>query len=100
MLSYQTVPQEQALWEGHAAYGDMHIMIQGHEVIGVTDTADLTVTVKKEEEDFIGFDGPVTLWAPMTENSVLIVFPEDAHMVKVIHEQTSDVRKAVFKFKL
>lgn len=100
VLSYKTVPQEQALWEGHAAYGDMHIMIQGQELIGVTDTSELTVKVHKEEEDFIGFEGPVRLWAPMTETSVLIVFPEDAHMVKVLYGEAADVRRAVFKFKL
>lgn len=100
VLSYETVPPEEAIWEGHNVYGDMHIMVHGHEIIGVTNVTELTMTVQKEEEDFIGFEGPVRLWAPMAEDSVLIVFPEDAHMVKVVQEKVSNVRKAVFKFKV
>lgn len=99
-LDYQTIPEAQAAWEGHARYGDIHIMISGRERIGVSDVSELAQTVRKEEEDFLGFDGPVRVWYPMEEGDVLIVFPEDAHMVKVQLGESMPVSRAVVKFKV
>ena len=99
-LDYETIPFSAAAWEGHARYGDIHIMIHGKEQIGISDSEDLTVTVRNEDSDFIGFDGPVRSWYPMEESDVLIVFPEDAHMVKVQLENSMAVSRAVVKFQL
>lgn len=99
-LDYTTIPEERAAWEGHARYGDIHIMIEGQERIGVSDAAELTQTVRRDEEDFLGFEGPVRVWYPMQEGDVLIVFPEDAHMVKVQLGDAMPVSRAVVKFKL
>ena len=99
-FDYQTMPAEQAIWEGHAKYGDIHVLLSGHEKIGVTNTAQLKMTVQKPEEDFIGFEGDVQVWLPMTPEDVLIVYPEDAHMVKVIDTQSTLVEKACYKFQV
>lgn len=99
-FNYQTMPKEQAIWEGHAEYADIHVLLSGHEKIGVTDADSLTVTVRKPEEDFIGYEGPVKNWFSMTTDDILIVYPEDAHMVKVIDGESTLVEKACFKFKV
>ena len=99
-LDYQTIPEEQAAWEGHARYGDIHIMLSGRERIGVSDVSELTRTVEKEADDFLGFEGPVRTWFSMEEGDVLIVFPEDAHMVKVQLGESMPVSRAVVKFKV
>ena len=99
-LDYATIPEEQAAWEGHARYGDIHIMIAGQERIGVSDTSQLTPTVQKEAEDFLGFEGPVRVWYPMEADDVLIAFPEDAHMVKVELGGAMPVSRAVVKFRV
>lgn len=99
-LDYTTVPEAEAAWEGHARYGDIHIMISGREQIGVTNANDLTQTVFKEADDFLGFTGPVQNWYPMEEDDVLIVFPEDIHMVKVQLGDIMPVSRAVVKFKV
>lgn len=99
-FDYQTMEPELAIWEGHAAYGDIHVLLSGREKIGVSDTASLTATVRKPEEDFIGYEGPVQAWLPMDAETVLIVFPEDAHMVKVMDGEPTLVEKACFKFKV
>lgn len=67
----------QAIWEGHAEYADMYILLCGHEKIGVTNAQALKVIARKPEEDFIGYKGPVEVWLPMTPEDVLIVYPED-----------------------
>lgn len=99
-FDYQTMPQEQAIWEGHIRYGDIHVLLSGNEKIGVTNVNALKETVRKPEEDFVGYEGSVTTWLPMTTEDVLIVFPEDVHMVKVIDGESTLVEKACFKFKV
>ena len=99
-FDYQTMPQEQAIWEGHIRYGDIHVLLSGNEKIGVTNVNALKETVCKPEEDFVGYEGSVTTWLPMTTEDILIVFPEDVHMVKVIDGESTLVEKACFKFKV
>lgn len=96
-FDYQTMPREQAIWEGHIRYADIHVLLSGHEKIGVTNVNLLTETVRKPEEDFVGFEGEVLSWFPMTTEDILIVFPEDIHMVKVMDGDSVLVEKACFK---
>ena len=99
-FDYQTMSPEEAIWEGHAEYADMHVLLSGHERIGVTNADALKVIVRKPEEDFIGYEGPVEVWFPMTTEDILIVYPEDVHKVKVIDGESTLVEKACFKFKV
>lgn len=99
-FDYQTMPQEQAIWEGHLQYADIHVLLSGQEKIGVTNIEMLTETVRKVDEDFLGFEGEVQSWFPMTTEDILIVWPEDIHKVKVIHEESTLVEKACYKFKV
>lgn len=99
-FGYQTVEPGQAIWEGHERYGDMHVVLSGHERIGVTDASALTVIDRKPEEDFVGYRGDVEVWFPMTSEDVLIVYPQEAHMVKVIDTQSTRVEKACYKFRV
>ena len=76
-------------------YGDIHIMISGRERIGVSHVSQLARTAEREADDFLGFEGPVRVWCPMEEGDALIVFPEDAHMVKVQLDRPMPVSRAV-----
>ena len=98
-FDYQTMPQDQAIWEGHIQYADIHVLLSGNEKIGVTNADLLTETIRKPGEDFVGFEGPVMSWFPMTTEDILIVFPEDIHMVKVMDGDSILVEKACFKVK-
>lgn len=75
-------------------------MISGEERIGVSQPSQLKQTVYKENEDFLGFEGPVSTWFSMGKGDVLIVFPEDIHMVKVQLDRPLPVSRAVVKFKI
>ena len=98
-FDYDTLPQDAAAWEGHLQYADLHVVLSGQEQIGVTDAARLREIRRDEAADFVGFEGPVECWAPMRPGDLLIVFPEDVHMVKVQYQGQSHVEKAVFKIK-
>ena len=98
-FDYQTMSQENAIWEGHIRYADIHVLLSGNEKIGVSNVNMLTETVRKPDEDFVGFEGAVQSWCPMTTEDILIVFPEDIHMVKVMDGESTLVEKACFKVK-
>lgn len=99
-FGYTTQPQADAFFEGHIAYLDIHMVLDGEEQIGVSDVKYLTKTGEKEGEDFVTYDGPVQNWAVLRPGDALVVFPEDAHMVKVQLNGPSQVKKAVFKVKV
>lgn len=99
-FDYQTMAEDQAIWEGHIQYADIHVLLSGQEKIGVTNVEMLTETVRKTEDDFVGFEGDVQSWFPMTTEDILIVYPEDIHKVKVIHGESTLVEKACFKVKV
>lgn len=100
VFEYDTIPEESGMWEAHVQYADIHVDITGFEKIGVTDMSMLKETCRKEAEDFIGCDGPVKAWVPLCPGTALVVFPEDAHMVKIQDGESTHVRKAVFKVKV
>lgn len=96
-FDYDTMPQEEAAWEGHLQYADIHVVLSGQEQIGVTASSRLTETSRDVEADFVGFEGTVETWCIMRPGDLLIVFPEDIHMVKVQNGSSTHVEKAVFK---
>ena len=99
-FDYTTMPEEQASWEGHKYYADIHVVLEGEERIGVTDAASLTAGAYDEAGDFIPYEGPVDAWVTMRPGDILIVYPEDVHMVKVQLDGACQVKKAVFKVKV
>lgn len=95
--TYTTIPLEEAGWEGHERYADVHVVLSGQERMGVSDASHLRMTSRDEQADLLGFEGTVDTWVDLRAGDVLIVFPEDAHMVKVHVDGPSQVRKAVGK---
>lgn len=96
-FGYETLPEEKAAFEAHERYADIHMVISGEERIGVSDMSLMTVTAKDEATDSIDCEGIVENYLKMEPGKILIVFPEDAHKVKVMTDSTSQVKKAVAK---
>ncbi len=99
-FGYHTLEEEEASWEGHMEYADIHVLLSGKEKIGVSDCSELTETERDTESDFVGYKGDVNIWCPMDTTKVLVVFPEDVHMVKVTDKEPAEIDKLVFKVKL
>lgn len=99
-FDYTTMPESEAAWEGHRDYADIHVVLEGEERIGVTDAGSLTAGEYDAAGDFIPYEGPVDAWVAMRPGDILVVFPEDVHMVKVQRGGPSAVKKAVFKVKV
>lgn len=84
--------------EGHLRYIDIHVVLDGEEIVAVSDTTTLTEIERKEDEDYIGFQGKFQSMNILRPGDVLICFPEDAHSPKRICGTTScHVKKAVVK---
>lgn len=96
-FDYTTMPETEAAWEGHKYYADIHVVLDGEEKIGVTNASYLKAGAYDEAGDFIPYEGPVDSWVTMRPGDILVVFPEDVHMVKVQLSGPSQVKKAVFK---
>lgn len=95
-FDYDTVPDP--ITEGHLRYIDIHVVLEGEEIVAVADTSVLTETERKEDEDYIGFSGKFQCLNTMRPGDVLICFPEDAHSPKrFIGNAPCHVKKAVVK---
>ena len=95
-FDYDTVPEP--ITEGHILYADVHVVLEGEEIVAVSDISDLKEIERKEDEDYIGFSGKFRSLNILRPGDVLVVFPEDAHSPKrICGENPSHVKKAVIK---
>lgn len=97
---YTTMAVEEAAFEAHEAYADIHLLAEGRELIGITPITALEIIGTDREADNVECSGPVETLVPMEPGKVLIVFPEDAHMVKIQAGEPVNVEKAVVKVRM
>ena len=96
-FTYETIPQEESFFEAHRRYLDIHIMLQGEERVDVNRPEELTLTQVQEENDFYAYQGESWHSTVLRPGEFLVVFPEDAHRIKVQVGEAKTVSKAVFK---
>ncbi len=97
--SYRTKPREECKYEAHRRYIDIQYIIEGKEIIAVTDAAGLKERAPySEEKDVVFFeDGKKGDELVLCAGDYVVVFPDDVHMPKVQAGEPSDVKKAVVK---
>lgn len=96
-FTYETIPQEESFFEAHRRYLDIHIMVEGEERVDVSRPEDLTLTEAQEGNDFYAYQGESWHSAVLRPGAFLVVFPGDAHRIKVQVDGPRTVSKAVFK---
>lgn len=97
----KTEPIEQRFFEGHNKYIDIHIIIEGEERIGYSVRSNVVRTTPLDRvKDFEKYEGSVDHIFDMSEDTFIIVFPEEPHM-PLIHGEKGpmEIKKAVFKIK-
>ena len=97
---YETLPETETSMESHLAYADIHLVLEGSEKIGVAPVEDLTVTGINPQEDQVDCFGDLTARLPLKQGKILILFPGEAHMVKIMDQASCHVEKAVMKVKM
>ena len=97
--SYETLPESEAVWEGHKKYVDLHCVLTGEERIGIVDSRHCQPGPYHHEDDFYLAEAKVQKWVEMKPGSALCLFPEDVHQVKVRMnpEKPVNTTKVVFK---
>ncbi len=99
-MNYTTIPEEEGFFEAHLDYLDLHIMVSGEECVGVSHISELEEFTRDEASDFVGYKGIAQSKCLVNTEMALVVYPEDAHMVKVMCEAPESVCKAVIKIKI
>lgn len=95
VFDYETILEDQAFFEAHKKYADIHMTVTGEETVGVSDTSKVTLT--QQDADLFQAEGDVEHYIKLSPGKALFTLPEDAHKVKLACGQPAPVRKAVIK---
>jgi YhcH/YjgK/YiaL family protein len=94
-FTYETLPKEDTFYEAHKRYLDIHLMLEGKERVDIAHPEDLQLF--QQEGDFYAYHGEAEQSLLLTPGQFLVVFPGDAHRIKIQAEGPEKVAKAVFK---
>lgn len=98
--SYNTVPDDESFFEAHKKYLDIHIMLSGAERIEVAPPSELEQFQSVDTNDFYAYRGDGWQKVLLSPGEFLILFPNDAHKLKMQVGTPAPVTKAVFKVKI
>lgn len=94
-FDYETIPLEEAFFEAHKKYLDVHLMMDGEERVDISHPD--TLALFDHKDDFYAYRGEAEQTLILTPGSFLVVFPGDAHRIKVQVKGPETVSKVVFK---
>lgn len=99
-FTYETVPEEESFFEAHRRYLDIHIMAEGSEGVEIAPPGELTEFDRVEANDFYAYRGAARYKLELSPGDFLVVFPNDAHRIKMSLGQPETVSKVVFKVRI
>ena len=99
-VTYETVPEEESFFEAHQKYLDIHIMLSGSERVEIAPPEKLTEFDRVEANDFYAYRGEGDYRLVLSPGDFLVVFPDDAHRIKMRVNGPETVTKAVFKVRI
>ena len=95
----QTVPLEETFFEAHRKYLDIQVVTEGRERVDIAHPDSLTLTENKG--DFYGYTGQAEQSVILQPGTFLVVFPGDAHRLRIPVEQPGEAfTRVVFKIKV
>ena len=99
-FTYETVRDEEAFFEAHEKFLDIHMMLEGCERVEIASPAALEQFRAEPENDFFAYHGEGRHSLVLKPGEFLVVFPDDAHKIKMQVGDPCTVTKAVFKIKI
>ena len=99
-FTYETVPAEESFFEAHKKYLDIHIMAEGSEKVEIAPPEALAEFDRVEANDFFAYRGEGDYMLILSPGDFLVVFPGDAHRIKMQVDGPKTVSKVVFKVKI
>lgn len=94
-FDYETLPLAETFFEAHRKYLDVHLLLRGEERVDISHPD--TLSLFEHKDDFYAYRGEAEQTLVLTPGSFLVVFPGDAHRIKVQAKGPSNVSKVVFK---
>ena len=99
-FTYDTIPDEESFFEAHEKFLDIHLMLNGSERVEIASPADLEQFQNVPENDFYAYRGEGWQKLVLSPGDFIVVFPDDAHKIKMQLGKPAVVTKAVFKVKI
>ncbi len=95
----ETVPEEQTFFEAHRKYLDIQVVTEGAERVEIAHPDTLTLT--EHRDDFYGYTGHGEQSVILKPGNFLIVFPGDAHRLKMpVKKPGEPFTRVVFKVRI
>lgn len=99
-LEYETKSEEICLWEAHRKYLDIHLILEGEEIVNICDISTMK-SEKDYEEDYELFSGEKTQSLILKSGDFLLLYPNEVHKTSIITPiGASKIKKLVFKQKI
>lgn len=97
--TYETKPLEYCKFESHRKYIDIQIMVEGEELMQISDISRLTVQEEYDKEKDIIFWTPPTQIMSFTfkKGNYVVLYPENAHRGAIKYDKQTQVLKIVGK---
>lgn len=99
-MDYETINPEETLFEEHARYADIHVVLSGRERLDLAYAGELEVVERDEAADYAGYRGQYRALCYLDPSVILIALPGEAHKVKLWADTAGSVRKAVYKIRM
>ena len=99
-FSYETIRDEESFFEAHEKFLDIHLMLEGSERVEIAPPETLAQFQSVPENDFYAYRGEGHYKMVLSPGDFLVVFPADAHKIKMQVDGPCTVTKAVFKIKV
>ena len=99
-FTYETISDDESFFEAHEKFLDIHLMLAGSERVEIASPGNLQQFDSKPENDFYAYRGDGAHKLVLSPGSFLVVWPDDAHKIKMMLSQPETVTKAVFKVKI
>ncbi len=100
-LEYTTKPIGECLWEAHRRYIDIHYILEGQELIHISDISGMKVSkIYDAENDYELFEGEKEHSINLKQGMLLVLSPNEVHKTSIILEGVCYLKKIVFKLKL
>lgn len=99
--SFTTKKYQDAIWETHYRYTDVHVILQGKETIATADVTQVKLQTEHKEKDLKVHSAPILNPYVLTPNMFAVFFTNNAHMPNLMVNNTPQtVKKIVFKVDL
>lgn len=97
-LEYETGSLDYSKFENHKKYIDMHVMVDGSEIIGLNEEINLiNLTEYDVDNDFQLFTGIAKEEIALHQGEFLILFPGEIHVTGGRLTEEMKIKKIVYK---